>query len=265
MYPSATGLKFLVQYGVSGLGAFDGTEYGRARLVVDPGLGANAVVSFVSKLYGAASNHLTVEYVDAGLGVTIPATVVTQVGAAIRVLLRRSAVAVLATAEEVANAVNAFTAYSSPAFAIRALAQGTGKAPVAAIGPLSFTGGADPLVVGSQYLWAVPAGGHAGMVHFEHETPMWILGFTARFNVLLPGPHTVSVQRVRLNADLTPVLSEAVGLFVYDGLTPAAPDISYTDVRQLLHPGQGLLVTTSAPMTGFFNFDVMRAGEFPYA
>jgi hypothetical protein len=265
MYPSAVGHKFMIQYAVSGTGGFDGTEYGRARRTVDPGLGPNAIVYFASKLYGTASNGLTIEYVDAGAGVVVSATTVTQVGAAIRVLLRRSAIAVLATALEVAAAVNAFTAYSSPAFAIAARANGTGLSVVSAIGPLAFTGGADPVREGSQYLWTVPTNGNAGFVQLENPFPMWILGFSARFNVLLPGPFTVTVQRVRLEADLTPVLGEAVGIFVFSGLTPSAVDIAYTDVKQLVHPGQGLLITTSAPLTGFFNIDVMRAAEFPYA
>lgn len=265
MYPSAVGHKFLIQYAVSGTGALDGSEYGRARLTVDPGLGPNAIVYFASKLYGSASNALTVEYVDAGAGMTVAATTVTQVGSAIRVLLRRSAVAVLATAAEVADAVNAFTAYSSPGFAVAARAGGTGGSVVAAIGPLPFTGGADPTRVGSQFLWTPPVNVNAGFVQLENPFPMWILGFSARFNVLLPGPFTVSLQRVRLEADLTPILAEAVSLFTFGGLTPSAVDIAYTDVKQLIHPGQGILVTTSAPLAGFFNIDVMRAAEFPYA
>jgi hypothetical protein len=265
MYPSAVGHKFLIQYTVSGTGFFDGTEYGRARLTVDPGLGADSVVYFASKLYGSASNALTVEYVDAGPGVIVGATTVTQIGPAIRVLLRRSAAAVLATAAEVAAAVNAFTAYNSPGYAISARAGGNGTGVVAAIGPLSFTGGADPIRVGSQFLWTVPTNGNAGFVHLENSFPMWILGFSARFNVLLPGPFTVSLARVRLEPDFTPILSEAVNFFVFNGLTPSAPDIAYTDVKQLIHPGQGILVTTSAPLTGFFNIDVTRAAEFPYA
>lgn len=265
MYPSAVGHKFLIQYAVSGTGALDGSEYGRARLTVDPGLGPNAIVYFASKLYGSASNALTVEYVDAGAGVTVVATTVTQVGSAIRVLLRRSAVAILATAAEVADAVNAFTAYSSPGFAVAARAGGTGASVVAAIGPLTFTGGADPTRIGSQFLWTPPVNVNAGFVQLENPFPMWILGFSARFSVLLPGPFTVSLQRVRLEADLTPILAEAVNLFIFGGLTPSAVDIAYTDVKQLIHPGQGILVTTSAPLAGFFNIDVMRAAEFPYA
>lgn len=265
MYPSAIGHKFFVQYAVSGTGAFTGAEYGRARATVDPGLGANAIVYLASRLYGAASNTLTVEYVDAGVGVTVAATTVTQLGSAIRVQLRRSTIAVLATASEVAAAINAFTAYSAPGFAVTARAGGTGATVVTAMAPVAFSGGADPLREGSQFLWTVPTNGNAGLVHFENDVPMWVLGFSARFNVLLPGPFTVSVARVRLDRDFTPVAGESVNWFVFGGLTPSAIDISYTDVRQIIHPGQGLLVTTSAPLTGFINFDAMRAAEYPYA
>jgi hypothetical protein len=165
----------------------------------------------------------------------------------------------------VGRAGYAFTAYSSPGFAVAARAGGTGASVVAAIGPLTFTGGADPTRIGSQFLWTPPVNVNAGFVQLENPFPMWILGFSARFSVLLPGPFTVSLQRVRLEADLTPILAEAVNLFIFGGLTPSAVDIAYTDVKQLIHPGQGILVTTSAPLAGFFNIDVMRAAEFPYA
>ena len=265
MYPSAVGFKFLVQQAISGTGAFNGTEYGRARRTIDPSLGADSIVYVASKLYGTASNALTIQYVDAGAGVTVSTTSVVQLGAAIQVLLRRSTGAVLATAQEVADAINAFTAYSSPAFGISARAGGTGAGLVAAIGPLAFSNGADPVRDGTQFLWTVPTNGNGGFVQLENDFPMWVLGFTARFNVLLPGPYSVSVSRVRLNKDFTPITAEAVELFVFAGLTPDAPSIAYTDVKQVFHPGQGILVTTSAALTGFFNFDVMRAAEYPYA
>lgn len=265
MYPSAIGQKYLIQYKVSGTGGFNGTEYGRARVTVDPLLGPDAIVHFASRLYGAASNALSIEFVDAGAGVVVSATTVTQTGFAIRVLLRRSAIALLATAAEVAEAVNAFTAYSSQAFAVSARAGGTGATVVNAVGPMLFTGGVDPVREGSQYLWTLPTNQDAGFVHLENTVPMWILGFSARFDVLLPGPFSVTLQRVRLNPDFTPIADEAVSLFMFDGLTPTAVDIAYTDVKQLIHPGQGILVTTSSPLAGFFNIDVMRAAEFPYA
>jgi hypothetical protein len=266
MYPSAVGPKFLVQYAVTGGGAFNGTEFGRARLTANPVGPIDGRIYFAAKNYGSAPNLLTMQYIDAGAGAVVSTTSVVQLGSAIQVSLRRNALGILATAPEVAAAINAFTAYTSPAYAIRARPHNPSATQVlAALSPVNFTGGVNPLQIGTQYLWTPPAATNAGYVDFEQENPMWILGFSAKFTILGPGPLTVTVRRVRVQEDFTPILSEAVPIFVYNGLTPAAPDIAYTDVKQLIHPGQGLLVETSTPLDGMFNFDVMRAGEFPYA
>jgi hypothetical protein len=263
MYPSSVGLKFLVQQNVTGLNSFDGTEYGRARLTVGPGLGDNRTVWIAARLYGAASNLITVQFVDMGPGYTVGSTYVQQAGSSVLVYLRRSVGAVLATSAEVATALNAFTAYTAPGFALRARAEGDGLGVVSAQAATPLTGGQDSSRQGSQYLWT-PAG-NGGFFHFEHDVPMWVLGFAAKFTIGSPGPYTVSVSRVRLNDDFTPILAEKIGIFYYTSLAPSTPDVSYTDVKQLLHPNQALLVETSAPLPGFVNFDVTRAGEYPYA
>jgi len=266
MYPANIGTKFLVQQAVSGGGALNGTEYGRARVTLDPGSGPNGMIYVASQLYGTASNAITVELVNAGAGAVVSSTLVQQVGSAIRVILRRSAGAVLANAAEVVAAINNFTAYTGLAFAVRARAGGNGTGLASAVAATAMTGGANPLVDGTQYLWTMPAAQNAGFFHFEHTVPLYIKGLAARFSLPGAGPYTLKLQRVRLNADYTPILAEAVNWWVYSGLTTTddAYDIAYTDVQQLLHPGQGLLVITSAPIDGFISLDVGRAGEFPY-
>ena len=121
------------------------------------------------------------------------------------------------------------------------------------------------MVGGTQYLWNLPLNGNGGFIDLENENPMWVLGFAARFSSFPPGASTITVSRVRLDTVFRPILSEAVPIFVYSNLQTSAPDIAYTDVRQVIHPGQGLLVTSSGPSIGFFNLDVTRAADFPYA
>lgn len=264
MYPSPVGNKFLVQYAVSGTGRLNGTEYGRARLTINAGPSGDTIY-IAAKLYGADANFITVQLIDTGA--INPQTFVTQVGPAISVFLRRSSTAVLATAHEVAEAINSFTAYTSVAYAIRARAYDPASTTaLAAVPAANLSGGVNPHAIGrSQYLWTVPANGNAGYVDFEQEDPMWVLGFSAKFSSVPSGSHTITVSRVRILEDFTPELTEKTPLFVYSSLTSSAPDIAYTDVRQVIHPAQGLLVETSVAMPGFFNVDVMRAAEFPYA
>lgn len=264
MYPTPVGLKYFVQQKVTGTGTFDGTEYGRARRTVDPGVGANGIVQYAARLYGADANALTIQYVDAGAGITIAATTVTQVGPAITVILRRSSGAILATATEVAAAVNAYTSRGQGAFAIRAYVPGTGASVVTATVALAFTGGANPTTDVTQYFWDIPVNGNAGFFHFEQDYPVWVLGFSANFNVLYSGEITVDVTRIRLNEDFTPT-GEEYSFYKYPCLTSTDGKISYTDVKQLVHPRQAMKVSISVATTGYVGFDVQRAAEFPYA
>lgn len=257
-----------MQYAVSGTGTMDGTsEYGRARLTVDPGVGSSGIVRFAAKLYGSAANAITLQYIDAGAGVTVPQCVVQQLGPAITVLLSRNALAITATAKMVADAINAFTGYTSPAYAIRALADfPLATTVLAATAPLQFTGGYNPeLVGGSQFLWTPSVNTNVGYLDVEQQNPMWVLGFAAKFDSVPVGQFSVRVSRVRLDEIFRPIVAEAIPLFVYDFITTSAPDISYADVRQVVHPGQGLLVQSTTNTPGLFNFDFTRAAEFPYA
>lgn len=264
MYPTPIGLKYFVQQKITGTGTFDGTEYGRARRTVDPGVGANGIISYASKLLGTVGNALTVQYVDVGAGLTQASTVVTQVGPAIKVILRRSSGAILATATEVAAAVNAAVTNLDPAYAIRARVTGSGASVVTATSALSFTGGADPVIDRNQFFWSMPVNTNGGLFQFENEVPIWVLGVSGNFNVVYNGEVTVNVDRVRLQDDFV-LQGESYSFFKYPCLTPNDGRISYTDVKQLVLPGQAMRVTVSVATNGYVGFDVMRAAEFPYA
>ena len=267
MYPSDFGSKFLIQYTVTGTATLNGADYGRPRLTINPVAGTDGIVYIAAKNYGAAANAITVQYIDAGAGVVVPVCQIQQLGPAITVLLARSAIAITATAPQVAAALNSFTGYTSPAYAIRAKANNPAATiPLAATSAQLLTGGVDPLVVPpSQYLWAPPLNTSAGLVTLDNSHPMWVLGFAVKFPAVGVGTFSVKVSRVRLDEVFRPIMAEAVPIFVHDRITTAAPDIAYTDVRQVVHPSQGLLVEATVPAPGFFNFDVTRAADFPYA
>lgn len=153
MYPSAVGTSFIVQQQTSGTGRFLAAEYGRARVTIPNG-DANAVVRIAAKLYGALGNSLTVEFVDRGSGIAVPATTISQTGPALRVVLRRlSGGAPLATANEVAAAINSFGAFTGTPVA--AIAGGDGTGVCSGYIPQSLTGGKNPIGYPSTAVWAI--------------------------------------------------------------------------------------------------------------
>jgi len=136
MYPSALGTSFIIQHVARGTGYFSGSDHGRARVTItnaDP----NATVRAAARLYGPLANALTLEFIDRGTGVAVPATVVEVVGTAVKVTLRRlSTGSVLATGQEVAQAINA-----QERCPIRAVPNGDGTGVVAAVAATALTGG----------------------------------------------------------------------------------------------------------------------------
>jgi hypothetical protein len=255
MYSLQNGRPFLVQQICSGVGVFDGTEYGRAKAVItnaDP----NAIVRVSARLYGVLGNAYTIEFYDSGAGVVVPATTVTQIGAAIRVTLRRSALALLATAAEVAAAINA-----TPT-GIVAVYNGTGNGVVAVQAAIPITNvalGYDPALRGpndDQYLWYYPAGQNGGFFYFEQMRAITIRQFEALFTVGV-GTFSVTVSRVNLNSNLEPITAESVPIFVWSSLTTARPDIAVAEPGISLLPMQALQVTTSGGgLTGLVRFEV---------
>jgi hypothetical protein len=267
MYPTSAGLKFLVQQQVSGTGLFNGSEYGRARATLDPSLGANSIVYVASKLFGTASNAISVQLVDAGSGVAVVATTITQTGAIIKVNLRRTTGAVTATSQEVSDAINTFTTYSSPGYALGARAGGTGLGVVAAVAATPLTGGLNPTQYdGNQYLWTVTTNTSGGLFHFEHEEPLYVLGFRAWFTSFPgSGPYTLTVNQVRLDKDFTKIAAETVPVSIFDQLSPTKPDFAFSGRGDLiLYPKQALTVVTNATIPGFVQIEVAKAPNFPY-
>jgi hypothetical protein len=263
MYSPSQGYPFTVQQSVSGTGAFTGVDYGRARGQIshaDP----NAVVLVSAKHYGTTPNSYTVAFIDAGAGVTVPGTTVQQIGPAIRVTLRRSANAgVLATAAEVANAINAANT------GIAAHYGGTGNGVVSAVPPTPITSealGADPVVVGpnrDMFNYYVPVNQNAGLFYFENEVPLVLREFQAKF-IIGGGTHSVQVLKVPLNPRLQPINSEAIPIFNWSLLSSTQPDIAFADGSIVVHPRQAIQVITSSQLPGIVRLTVQRSAIFPY-
>lgn len=155
MYPAAVGTSFVVQQEVSGSGQFNGAEYGRARATLPNG-DSNAVVRVAARLFGTLANALLVELVDRGSGNTVAATTVEQVGTAIRVYLRRGASgSPLASAAEVAAAINDYARYTS--VPVTAVAGGTGLGLCTAVAPTQLTGGRNSWGFVSGRVWSSTA------------------------------------------------------------------------------------------------------------
>lgn len=264
MFPTQLGTAFMAQQVVSGTGVFNGSEYGRAKASIsnaDP----NAVVRVSARLYGTAPNSYTIELYDAGAGITVPATTASQVGAQIRVTLRRSIEdGILATAAEVAAAIN------SARTGIVATYGGTGNGVVSAVGPQPITGtalGVDATIAGpdcSLVLYYLPVNTNGGLFYFEQEQSLVVRQFEAKFTVP-GGTYTVSVERVNLNDNLEVISSESIPNYVWPGITALAPDIAYSDNNLYLHPRQALRVVTSGGgLPGIVRFDVRKTSGYPY-
>lgn len=264
MYPVALGQTFMAQQSVSGTGVFDGTEYGRAKGVVtnaDP----NAVVRVSARLYGPAPNSYTIAFLDAGSGITVPATTVRQTGSAIEVTLRRSIeLGLLATAAEVAHAIN------TTQTGIVATYGGTGNGVVDAVAAQPITGtasGVDSLISGpngEMIRTYLPVNQNGGFFYFEQPVTLVIRQFEAKFT-LASGTYTVTVERVNLNENLEPLSTEAIPNYVWEGITAARPDIAYSDNNLYLQPYQALRVLTSGSgLPGVVRFDARRVSGYPY-
>lgn len=168
MYPAALGVSFVVQQQVTGSGQFNGSDYGRARVTL-PNDDINAVIRIAAKLYGSLANGLLVELVDRGVGNTVPATVVEQVGSYIRVTLRRASTgAPIATSAEVASVINDYARYTS--VPIQAVAGGTGLGMCTAVSATSLAGGRNSWGFVSGRVWS------SGTTYAEGDDVMYLGG-----------------------------------------------------------------------------------------
>ncbi len=259
MYPTATGQSFTVQQIVTGTGVFNGTtEFGRAKLTLtnaDP----NAVVRVSSRVFGISANSLEVYLRDPGVGVVNAATTVLQVGPTIQVYLRRDLTGILATAAEVAAAINAV----QPRLPIRATYGGTGAGVVTAASPTALTGGSDATLdaSGTQFTWPVTVNGNGGLFYFEQDETIIIRTIACVFTGVV-APQKLYVERLPLNENLEPITSQAFPILDDIAITVALPRYAVTDIREIVQPYQAIRVR--CPAAGMVVFDVRKEARFPY-
>lgn len=259
MYPLALGDVFFVQQLVSGTGTFTGVDRGRARRVLN--FVGGGQVRVAARNYGSAANSYTVQVVDPEVAAT--QTTVTRVGTAIKITLRRTLGAILATPEEVATAINTV---SDPAFPLRAAASiTTGVASAVAQGALS--GGLDADRIdgeGAFFSWTL-SNVNGGFFHFEHTVPVEVLEISFRAETVA-SPTVLNWYKCPLQRDFTPrrpsevVVDEAIPLWT-DTLTSTRASVNITDIRDKLMPNMALMLVTN--LAGVARVAVQRVGRFP--
>lgn len=229
----------LLQHSISGTGNFTGVEVGRASRTM--GTGAAAVTVLATKL-GAAGNSFHVQLVNPGG--TVAQTRTRWVDSThLKVYLRRSSLAILATAQEVADAINATP---GPPGVVDAcvMAYAGGTDPVLAAADAALDGGLNPVTQDAEHRMLPAANVHGGLFFFGHDDAVEVLQVTGRFPGL-GGATALKVQIVHLGPGNVPIETEAFTFFTasLDGTTADF----FCDKRPILGPRQAVRVLMAAP------------------
>jgi hypothetical protein len=156
------------------------------------------------------------------------------------IILRRSTVAILATAAEVVAAINEYTP-TNPGFSkisrmFRAGLIGDGV--VTAVAPTLFTGGLTPTWLQGSTKIVLPGGANGGLFYYDQEGPWMVRSVVGKFSV--SGPIRVKICNV--TPDLRVITAESFTLF-----TATTDDFTVSDIQHPLMPDQAILVITEAP------------------
>lgn len=254
MYPIALGVPFAVQEKTLDANFTGAVEYGRAKCTIGPG---GSQIRASAKVPGPGGNGYAISLID--LGTTTAQTTVTQVGALFEVRLRRSSLVILATPQEVAEALNAAN------LPIRCAWSGTTPMSVAA--NQTFTGGADPTrrdPTGSRFEWERTTGQQGGFFYFGNLDHTLVLsGIEVVFTGLGGSPIPFSIERVNLDAGLEPTAASAIPIKVGE-VSSAEPSFSMNGLDGvMLLPYQALLVKCAA--VGRCHIVAQRLARHPYA
>jgi hypothetical protein len=231
------GSSACMQQVLTGTGRFTGVFMGRAMLDIGAG---PTLTRFRARQYGADGNNISVELVNAGAGAVVPATVASLVGGVnVKVTLRRNAGAILATAAEVASAVNNYRNVSNPLQMLPVVCHAGGVGVVAASGPTSLAGGIDPDVVTPQYKFDL-IDTNGGLFYFDQTEPISITQMECMFDAPAIAD-TVYFKIANLDAGLEPIAAETVTDFTAT-ITPTQIWASFVDAPIILLPRQAFLV-----------------------
>lgn len=266
MYPVTTGVTFAVEATVSGTGGFDGaTERGRASVTI-PGPISSGNVIVRAKRYGVLANAYTIQFVDPGAGQTNPVTTVSQIGTAIFVRLRRNSGGILATADEVARAINAFGDYTFP---ISADAVSSSPTVVQAVATTPLAGGLDPFSIdlAGRIFYSKFTNQNVGVFYFENTFDAVQIR-KVQCNFVVGGACKLKIETVAMTPGLG-LDTTRKGPVLEADISPSTPDFGITDIRDPLLPYQALLVRcldgSSNPQPGFVRVEARREANYPFA
>lgn len=237
-------------------GAYDGSYVGRASVTF--GAGAS-LVRCRARRYGTDGNNLTVQLYDAGAPNVVAATTATLVSAnAVRVSLRRNAGALLATADEVAAAINGFRNSNNPAQQLPVVCHSGGAGVVAAAAATALTGGLDPQLVAPLVKFTTTANG--GLFYFDQTEPLVVRQMLGKF-AGMGGPVDIAVQVANLDGGLDSISAETATIFT-GNVDVTQPYVSFADASFLLLPYQAVLIVPTAPLTGMVQLQVQYESAF---
>lgn len=238
--PFATGATYLIQQKISGAATFDGTAMGYPMYTYVAG-----PISFRVRWHelGTGGNAQKIALIDAGPGNVVATTLATHDPdtGLLSILLRRSAVALLATAADVVTAINLYrperVEKSRVSRYFKAGLIGDGL--VAAVAPTNFTGGLVPDWLQGTTKLVAPPGANGGLVYFDQDGPWMLRSMVGRF----AAPVAVTVKVANVTKDLRVITDEQFTIY-----TAPAPtmEFSFSDVQHPLMPDQAVLILAAS-------------------
>jgi hypothetical protein len=253
-----TGTTICIQHTLSGTARFTGAHLGRA--FTDFGTGTH-LVRVRARKYGADANQIGVSLIDIGAPQVVANTSVRLIGNnQLQVTLRRSSAAILATADEVAAAINHYLSVTNPALTqapVVATSGGTGV--VAAATMTLLTKGMDPVIVTPQvkFTSAVDAG---GLFYFDQIEPLVVRQMECSFSDP-GGTLKVAFKLANLDEGLEVISAETATLF--EGtITSTQRYVSFGDANFILLPRQAFIIDAGSVVTGIARVYARRESRF---
>ena len=238
------GSSTCIQQTISGTGNFVSTlpakHLGRAYLSHGS---STAELRFRARRFGTDGNSIQVRLVDPG--VTQTATTISQTGQVVTVTLRRNGSSILATAQEVADAINNWTNPSNPSQGSPIVAWAGGGGVVAALAATSLAGGLNPEIVGSQLKFTGATNASGGVFYFEQTEPVIIRQIETKFTIA-SGSGTVTFKIANLTVGLEIIAAESIAI-TSATVSDTATEASFGDVGYILLPRQALIVEAAYP------------------
>lgn len=233
------GSSVCIQQIVSGTGNFVSTlpakHLGRAYLSHGS---SGAELRFRARHFGADGNNIQIRLLDTGIVQTT--TMISQVGQLVTVTLRRNGSVILATAQEVADAINNWQNPSNASQGAPLVAWAGGTSAVTALATTSLAGGLDPEIVGSQLKFTGATNASGGVFYFEQTEPLVIRQVETKVTVP-SGTGTVSFKIANLTPGLEIIAAETITI-TSGAVSTSVTETSFGDTAFILLPRQAFIV-----------------------